>query len=59
MLYEVITCRFLSENGIVAEPVKKLGYGRPDILDAIKNGGIHLVINTTGSRQSQIRNNFV
>jgi carbamoyl-phosphate synthase large subunit len=41
------TQRFLRENGILAEKVNKVLEGRPHIVDAIKNGGVQLVFNTT------------
>jgi carbamoyl-phosphate synthase large subunit len=41
------TQRFLVENGIKAEKVNKVGEGRPHIVDAIRNGGVQLVFNTT------------
>ncbi|HXW26015.1 MAG TPA: carbamoyl-phosphate synthase large subunit [Xanthobacteraceae bacterium] len=41
------TQRFLRENGISAEKVNKVLEGRPHIVDAIKNGGVQLVFNTT------------
>ncbi|MFH1009403.1 MAG: carbamoyl-phosphate synthase large subunit [Candidatus Latescibacterota bacterium] len=40
------THEFLSEHGISSESILKLHEGRPNIVDAIKNGAIHLVINT-------------
>ena len=43
---------FLKENGIETERVQKLGYGRPDLVDAIKNGEIQLLVNTPSGRQS-------
>jgi len=46
------THQFLKENGIESEPITKLGYGRPDIVDAIKNGEIQLIINTPGGKES-------
>ena len=39
-------------QGIETEPVKKLGYGRPDLVDAIKNGEIQLLVNTPSGRES-------
>ena len=36
----------LPNNGIPVQIVFKVGEGRPDIVDRIKNGEIHLVINT-------------
>ena len=41
------TQRFLRENGVAAEKVNKVLEGRPHIVDAIKNGGVQLVFNTT------------
>ena len=40
------TNRFLEEHGIPSQRILKLHEGRPNIVDAIKNGDIHLVINT-------------
>lgn len=47
------THSFLKKNGIQAELVKKLGFGRPDLVDAIKTGDVALVVNTPSGRQSQ------
>ena len=44
------TSRFLTEKGVENTPVNKVREGRPHVVDMIKNGEIHLVINTT-SRQ--------
>ncbi|GJE54153.1 MULTISPECIES: carbamoyl-phosphate synthase large subunit [Methylobacterium] len=41
------TQRYLFENGIPAERTNKVLEGRPHIVDAIKNGDIQLVFNTT------------
>jgi carbamoyl-phosphate synthase large subunit len=41
------TQRFLRANGVAAEKVNKVLEGRPHIVDAIKNGGVQLVFNTT------------
>jgi carbamoyl-phosphate synthase large subunit len=41
------TQRYLVEQGIQAEKVNKVAEGRPHIVDAIKNGDIQLVFNTT------------
>ncbi len=43
---------FFTRNGIASEEVKKLGYGRPDLVDALKNGEVNLVINTPSGRRS-------
>ena len=44
---------FLQKNGIAAQSVKKLGFGRPDLLDGIKTGEVVLVVNTPSGSQSQ------
>jgi carbamoyl-phosphate synthase large subunit len=41
------TQRYLAENGVAADKVNKVAEGRPHIVDAIKNGGVQLVFNTT------------
>ena len=40
------TCAYLKENGIEAEPVLKRLEGRPNLVDAITNGEVNLIINT-------------
>ena len=40
------TCAYLNDCGINAGHINKLAQGRPHVEDAIKNGLIHLVINT-------------
>jgi carbamoyl-phosphate synthase large subunit len=41
------TQRYLNEQGIPAAKINKVLEGRPHIVDAIKNGGVQLVFNTT------------
>ena len=41
------TQRFLAENGIACTKINKVLEGRPHIVDAIKNGEVQLVFNTT------------
>ncbi len=41
------TKRFLEANGIACEAVNKVLEGRPHIVDAMKNGDVDLVFNTT------------
>ncbi len=53
------THEFLGRHDIVSEPVKKLGYGRPDIVDGIKNGQIQLVLNTPSGRESQDDDSYI
>jgi carbamoyl-phosphate synthase large subunit len=43
---------FLAENGIASRQVKKVLEGRPHIVDAMQNGEVQLVFNTTEGRQS-------
>jgi carbamoyl-phosphate synthase large subunit len=46
------TADYLRDEGIAAEPVKKVLEGRPNVVDLMKNGEIQLVFNTTEGRQS-------
>ena len=46
------TQRYLAEKGIACERINKVLEGRPHIVDAIKNGGIQLVFNTTEGAQA-------
>ena len=41
------TQRFLAQEGIAAAKINKVAEGRPHIVDAIKNGEVQLVFNTT------------
>ena len=41
------TQRYLAENGVAATKINKVLEGRPHIVDAIKNGEVQLVFNTT------------
>ncbi|NQV36383.1 MAG: carbamoyl-phosphate synthase large subunit [Candidatus Marinimicrobia bacterium] len=47
------TAKELVRNGIDAKSVFKVGEGRPNVVDGIKNGEIHLVINTPLGEQSR------
>ncbi|HDR1022431.1 TPA: carbamoyl-phosphate synthase large subunit [Pasteurella multocida] len=40
------TAKFLRDNGVAVQIINKVREGRPNIVDAIKNGEIALVINT-------------
>jgi carbamoyl-phosphate synthase large subunit len=46
------TQRFLSKQGIPAQKVNKVLEGRPHIVDAINNGEVQLVLNTTEGAQA-------
>ncbi len=43
---------YLAEQGLEVEQVKKVLEGRPHIVDAMKNGEVQLVFNTTEGKQS-------
>ena len=45
------TQRYLAAKGIESEKVLKVTEGRPNIVDRIIDGDVHLVINTTFGRQ--------
>jgi carbamoyl-phosphate synthase large subunit len=47
------TAKELNRNGIHANSIYKVGEGRPNIVDGIKNGEINLVINTPMGAQSR------
>jgi carbamoyl-phosphate synthase large subunit len=46
------TSRYLEAQGIPAQKVNKVSEGRPHVVDAIKNGSIQLVFNTTEGAQA-------
>ena len=46
------TARFLQSEGIPAQKINKVSEGRPHVVDAIKNGGVQLVFNTTEGSQA-------
>ncbi len=46
------TAKYLVSNGIAAQRVNKVSEGRPHIVDAITNGAIQLVFNTTEGAQA-------
>jgi len=53
------TQRFLASNGVPAEPIFKVHEGRPNIVDAIVNRGIDLVINTPAGKLSQYDDSYI
>jgi carbamoyl-phosphate synthase large subunit len=53
------TYKFLKENGIGSEKILKMHEGRPNIVDAIKNGEIQLVINTPAGRLSKYDDSYI
>ena len=46
------TARHIEEAGIKVEVVKKVAEGRPHVVDAMKNGQVNLIVNTTEGKQS-------
>ncbi|MEP1231132.1 MAG: carbamoyl-phosphate synthase large subunit [Litorimonas sp.] len=46
------TTKYLRTQGIEVEYVRKVHEGRPHIVDAMKNGQVQLVFNTTSGKQS-------
>jgi carbamoyl-phosphate synthase large subunit len=53
------TCKYLTENGIKAEKILKVYEGRPNIIDAIKNNDIQLIINTPIGKQSHHDDSYI
>ena len=53
------TKRFLANHGIEAELILKVHEGRPNIVDAIKNKEINLVINTPADRLSEYDDSYI
>lgn len=53
------TCNILRASGIEAEGVEKMHEGRPNIVDAIKNGAIQLVVNTPSGKLSQWDDSYI
>jgi carbamoyl-phosphate synthase large subunit len=49
----------LAANGITVQTVRKLGFGRPDLVDEIKNGNVQMVINTPTGGQGQIDDSLI
>ena len=53
--FEVIgtdgTIEYLKKNGVEGSIIAKIGEGRPDVLDAIKNREVKLIINTPSGRR--------
>ncbi len=48
------TAKYLKEQGISVENILKVSEGRPNVVDAIKNGEVQLVINTPTGEISRI-----
>ncbi len=46
------TAKLLADKGLAVERVNKVYEGRPHVVDAIKNGEVQIICNTTEGRQS-------
>ncbi|MCF8061606.1 MAG: carbamoyl-phosphate synthase large subunit [Deltaproteobacteria bacterium] len=53
------TQAFLAEQHIPADPIAKMHEGRPNIVDGIKNGEIHLVLNTPTGKLSKHDDSYI
>ncbi len=53
------TEKFFAESGVPAEAILKMHEGRPNIVDAIMNGEIQLVINTPSGRMGQHDDSYI
>ncbi|MDX9715331.1 MAG: carbamoyl-phosphate synthase large subunit [Dissulfurispiraceae bacterium] len=53
------TGAFLARHGIETKRVLKLGQGRPNVVDAIKNKEVHLVINTPGGQTAKEDDSYI
>lgn len=63
MGFTIMTTRgtrdFLAKNGIESKLILKVHEGRPNIIDAIKNGEIQLVVNTPAGRLSEYDDSYI
>ena len=53
------TYRFLAKKGIKTDSILKMHEGRPNIVDAIKNGEIQLIINTPSGKLSKHDDSYI
>lgn len=53
------THKYLQQNGIESQLINKIFEGRPDIVDGITNGEIHLVINTPSDKRSKSDDSYI
>jgi carbamoyl-phosphate synthase large subunit len=53
------TTKFLQDQGIESESILKLHQGRPNIVDAIKNGEIQLIVNTPAGKLSVTDDSYI
>ncbi|MHC4617776.1 MAG: carbamoyl-phosphate synthase large subunit [Planctomycetota bacterium] len=53
------THRLLTDREVKTEHILKMHEGRPNIVDAIKNGEIHLIINTPAGKLSKYDDSYI
>ncbi len=53
------TGNLLKKEGIKSEHILKMHEGRPNIVDAIKNGEIHLIVNTPAGKLSKYDDSYI
>ncbi|MFA4991793.1 MAG: carbamoyl-phosphate synthase large subunit [Candidatus Omnitrophota bacterium] len=53
------TRKFLEKNGIQAEVIKKMNEGRPNIVDAIHNKEVDLIINTPAGKSAAYDDSYI
>jgi len=53
------THRLLTEEGVDSEPIFKMHEGRPNIVDAVTNNQIHLIINTPSGKLSKYDDSYI
>jgi carbamoyl-phosphate synthase large subunit len=53
------TAKVLSNNGIAVDVVAKVGEGRPNVVDMIKNREIDLIINTPSGGRAQLESSII
>ncbi len=53
------THKFLAQNGVSSKHIKKVHEGRPNIVDAIHNKEINLVINTPSGKSSKYDDSYI
>ena len=53
------TYKFFAERGIKAKLIDKIHEGRPNIVDAIKNNEIRLVVNTPSGKTGKIDDSYI
>jgi carbamoyl-phosphate synthase large subunit len=59
ILSTIGTYKYLHDNGVKAESIFKMQEGRPNIVDAITNGEIQLLINTPAGKSSQYDDSYI